>query len=158
MNGKKKIFIALGIVVLLGAVAFANFRFQRTDGITVNTEAIQTRRLEAIVSASGKIQPTKSVNISADTMGRVTDLAIAEGERVTGGSSSCRSTRAISRRPSSGPRRRWLAARSQMEQMRLSLESARVSLQQAEDNLRRQQELWKQGLTTARRSNGPRTT
>jgi HlyD family secretion protein len=148
MNGKKKIFIALGIVVVLGAVAFANLRFQRTNGITVNTEAIQTRHLEAIVSASGKIQPTKSVNISADTMGRVTDLAIAEGERVTRGQFLLQIDprnlqTAVQRTEAS-----LLAARSQMEQMRLSLESARVSLQQAEDNLRRQQELWKQGLTT----------
>ncbi|MBA3887852.1 MAG: biotin/lipoyl-binding protein, partial [Acidobacteria bacterium] len=85
MNGKKKIFIALGIVVVLGAVAFANLRFQRTDGVSVNTEAVQKRHLEAMVSASGKIQPTRSVNISADTMGRVTDLAVNEGQRVDRG-------------------------------------------------------------------------
>jgi HlyD family secretion protein len=148
MNGKKKIFIALGIVVVLGAVAFANFRFQRTDGITVNTEAIQARRLEAMVSASGKIQPTKSVNISADTMGRVTNLAIAEGQRVTRGQFLLQIDprnlqTAVQRTEAS-----LAAARSQMQQIQLSLESARVGLKQAEDNLKRQQELWKQGLTT----------
>jgi HlyD family secretion protein len=40
------------------------------------------------------------------------------------------------------------AARSQMVQLRLSLDSARAALKQAEDNLKRQQELWKGGLTT----------
>ena len=37
------------------------------------------------MSASGKIQPKRDVNISADTMGRVTDLAVNEGDRVTKG-------------------------------------------------------------------------
>ena len=37
------------------------------------------------MSASGKIQPKRVVNISADTMGRVTDLAVNEGDRVTKG-------------------------------------------------------------------------
>lgn len=148
MTGRKKILVALGIVVVLGAIAFANLRFQRTDGITVNTEAIQKRRLEAMVSASGKIQPTRSVNISADTMGRVTNLAVNEGERVDRGQFLLQIDprnlqTAVQRTEAS-----FAAARSQMEQLRLSLESARVSLKQAEDHLERQQELWKQGLTT----------
>jgi HlyD family secretion protein len=148
LNGKKKIFIALGIIVVLGAVAFANIRFQRQDGISVNTEAIQKRNLEALVSASGKIQPKRSVNISADTMGRVTSLAVAEGERVGRGQFLLQIDprnlqTAVQRTEAS-----LAAARSQMEQLELSLESARASLRQAEDNLRRQQELWKQGLTT----------
>jgi HlyD family secretion protein len=40
------------------------------------------------------------------------------------------------------------AARSQAEQLRLALDSARVNLKAAQDNHRRQQELWKGGLTT----------
>ena len=85
MSRKKKVLIGVGVVVVLGAVAFANFRFKRTEGITVNTEAVQKRKLEAIVSASGKIQPKRFVNISADTSGRVTELAVNEGDRVTKG-------------------------------------------------------------------------
>jgi HlyD family secretion protein len=76
MSRKKKIVIGVGILVVLGGVAFANFKFKRTVGITVNTEAVKKRKLDAIVSASGKIQPKRFVNISADTSGRVTDLAV----------------------------------------------------------------------------------
>lgn len=148
MTGRKKILIAVGIAVILGAVAFANFRFKRVDGLEVNTETVQKRRLEAIVSASGKIQPQRSVDISADTMGRVTNLAVNEGDRVARDQFLLqidpRNLRTAVQRTEAS----LAAARSQMEQMRLSLESARVSLKQAEDNLRRQQELWKQGLTT----------
>ena len=85
MSRNKKILIGVGIVVLLGAVVFANVKFKKTNGAEVNVEAVQKRRLEAIVSASGKIQPRTLVNISADTMGRVTGLAVNEGDRVTKG-------------------------------------------------------------------------
>ena len=37
------------------------------------------------MSASGKIDPKKTVNISAQSMGRVTRLAVNEGDRVKAG-------------------------------------------------------------------------
>jgi HlyD family secretion protein len=148
MSRNKKIVIGVVVVLLLGAIAFANVKFKRTEGIEVTTEAVQKRRLEAIVSASGKIQPKRDVNISADTMGRVTELAVNEGDRVAKGQFLLqidpRNLRTAVQRTDASMQ----AARSQMEQLRLSLETARVSLKQADDNLKRQQELWKGGLTT----------
>jgi HlyD family secretion protein len=148
MSGKKKIFIGAGIVVLLGAVAYANVKFKRTDGIEVTTEGVQKRHLEAIVSASGKIQPKRDVNISADTMGRVTDLAVEEGDRVTKGQFLLqidpRNLRSAVQRTQAS----LAAASSQVEQLRVAIESSKVALKQAEDNYTRQQNLWKGGLTT----------
>jgi HlyD family secretion protein len=148
MTAKKKVLIGVGIVVVLGAVAFANFRFKRVTGVTVNTETIQKRSLDAIVSASGKIQPKRSVNISADTMGRVTDLAVEEGDRVDKGQFLLqidpRNLRTAVQRTEAS----LSAARSTAEQLTMAIESARVGLKQAEDNFRRQEDLWKRGLTT----------
>ena len=148
MSRKKKIFIGAGIVLVLAAVAFANFRFKRSEGVTVNTEKIQKRNLEAIVSASGKIQPKRFVNISADTMGRVTGLAVNEGDRVKTGQFLLQiDPRNLRSRVESGEAS-LQAARSQAEQLRLSLETARLALKRAEDDFTRQQNLWKAGLTT----------
>ena len=148
MSRKKKIFIGAGIVLVLAAVAFANFRFRRVEGATVNVEAIQKRNLEAIVSASGKIQPKRFVNISADTMGRVTGLAVNEGDRVKLGQFLLQiDPRNLRSRVESGEAS-LQAARSQAEQLRLSLETARLALKRAEDDFKRQQDLWKAGLTT----------
>jgi HlyD family secretion protein len=148
MSRRKKILIGAGVVVVLGAVAFANFRFKRADGVTVNTEAVRKRKLEAIVSASGKIQPKTLVNISADTSGRVTDLAVEEGDRVAKGQFLLQiDPRNLRTRVQSGEASLG-AARSTAEQLRLALDSARTALKQAEDNYKRQQELWKNGLTT----------
>ena len=85
MSRGKKVLIGVGVVVVLGAIVFANLKFKQQTGTAVNVEAVQKRDLQAIVSASGKIQPHDSVNISADTMGRVTNLAVDEGYRVKKG-------------------------------------------------------------------------
>src|SRR5712692_11196655 len=79
---RKKPLIIVGIAVIAAAVVASTLYFRREKPLTVTTEAIKTRNLEAIVSASGKIQPHRSVNISADTVGRVTDLAVDEGNRI----------------------------------------------------------------------------
>jgi HlyD family secretion protein len=148
LSRNKKILIGAGIVLILGAIAFANIKFKRNPGVTVNVEAIQKRNLEAIVSASGKIQAKLFVNISADTMGRVTNLAVNEGDRVKKGQFLLQiDPRNLRTRVESGEAA-LQAARSQAEQFRLALDSARASLKQAQDNHRRQQDLWKAGLTT----------
>src|ERR1043165_3189361 len=81
----RNFFIALGVVAVGAAVVGANFWFKKETGATVTTETIKIRDLEAIVSASGKIQPKRLVNISADTSGRVVGLAVNEGDRITKG-------------------------------------------------------------------------
>src|SRR6186713_2472642 len=85
MSRRKKIIIAVVVILVLGAAAGANIYFRREQGPSVTAEAIRARDLESIVSASGKVQPKRSVNISANQMGRVTRLAVEEGQRVKAG-------------------------------------------------------------------------
>ena len=148
MSRGKKILITLGIVVVLGAIVFANLNFKRETGVEVNVEKLQKRDLEAIVSASGTLQPKRNVNISADTMGRVTNLAVNEGDRVQAGQLLLqidpRNLTSAVQRSEAGLE----GARSQAAQSRTAVDNTRVALKQAQDNLARQQELAKQGLIT----------
>src|SRR6188474_1331135 len=82
---RKNVLIAVAVVLVGAAVVGANLYFKKDKGLTVTTDVIKTRDLEAIVSASGKIQPKRLVNISADTPGRVVNLAVSEGDRVHAG-------------------------------------------------------------------------
>jgi HlyD family secretion protein len=148
MSRNKKILVGVGIVVVLGAIAFANFKYKRQDGIVVNVETIQKRDLQAIVSASGKIQPHDLVNISADTMGRVTKLAVDEGYRVTKGQFLMQIDPKLLASAAQQVEASLAAARSQMEQLRVAVDSQKAALKQAQDNYARQQQLWKGGLTT----------
>ena len=145
---RKKIIIGSVVVLVLAAIAVANLKFRRKEGVTVEAEAIKRQRLEAIVSASGKIQPKRSVNISADTMGRVVDLAVEEGQNVRKGQFLLQiDPRNLQTRVESGEAG-LRAAQAQLAQMEVALESARTGLKLAQDTLTRQRELWKQGLTT----------
>lgn len=145
---RKKVLIGLAVVAVAGAVAFANLRFRRAEGKLVNVEAVAVRDLEAIVSASGKINPKRSVNISADTMGRITELAVQEGQIVTRGQFLLqidpRNLESAYQRSQAG----LAAAESQLAQMRALVRTAEENLGLARENLRRQRDLWTEQLTT----------
>ena len=79
---RRNILVILGMILLGAAIVAANLWYKKETGLVVATEVIKARDLEAIVSASGKIQPKRLVNISAQTPGRVTELAVNEGDRV----------------------------------------------------------------------------
>lgn len=147
MKGKN-VLIALGVIALLGAIAAANFYFKKEVGVTVAVEGIKTRDLEAIVSASGKIQPKRLVNISADTSGRVVNLAVNEGDKVTRGQFLLQiDPKSLRTRVDSGTAS-LEAAEGSLEQQRQSVETARVQLDQMQKNAARQRDLWNQQLTT----------
>src|SRR5213593_4647846 len=82
---RKNIFIAIAVVLVGAAVVAANLYFKKDKGLSVTTDVIKARDLEAIVSASGKVQPKRLVKISAETSGRVVDLAVNEGDRIKKG-------------------------------------------------------------------------
>ena len=58
---RKNVFIVIGVVLVAAAVVGANLYFKKDKGLTVTTEVVKTRDLEAIVAASGKIQPKRLV-------------------------------------------------------------------------------------------------
>ena len=84
MTGKNAL-VAVAVIATGAAVTAASLYFRRDKTVVVTTEVIRSRDLEAVVSASGKIQPKRLVNISADTPGRVVNLAVNEGDRVKKG-------------------------------------------------------------------------
>src|SRR6187397_3560648 len=128
MSTRKKVIIAIIVVTVLGAAAGANIYFRREQGPQVTAEAIRARDLEAIVSASGKVQPKRQVNISAQQMGRVTRLAVEEGQRVKAGQFLLE----IDPRQLEGQLQRGEAS---VVAARFSLERARTSVEQAKTNL-----------------------
>src|SRR5437762_3082202 len=145
---RKNILIASGVVLVAAAVVGANLYFRREKGRSVTTETIRSRDLEAVVSASGKIQPKRLVNISADTPGRVVDLAVNEGDRVSKGQFLLQIDPKSLRTRVDNSTAGLQAAEGSLEQLRQSVETARVQFDQAQKSLARQRELWKEQLST----------
>ncbi len=145
---RKKWVIALLVILVLGAIAGANFYFKKSDAVSVNAEQVKKRNLEAIVTASGTIQAKRFVNMSAVQMGRVTKLAVEEGDRVKAGQflleidpNTLRGT--VERGQASVE-----AARAGLAQARVNVETAKANLQLSRDQVKRQRDLWAQQLTT----------
>ena len=145
---RRTVVILVLLVILAAAGAAAAWWFRREQVPTVTTESIKTRDLEAVVSASGKIQPKRLVNISADTSGRVVDLAVNEGDRVSRGQFLLQIDPKSLRTRVEGGSASLRAAEASLEQLRQALETARVQLQQAQQTLARQRELAAQQLST----------
>ena len=147
MKGKK-VLIVLGVILLGAAVVAANLYYRRDTGLSVQAEALRARDLEAIVSASGKVQPKRQVNVSANTTGRVTRVAVEEGQRVKAGQFLLE----IDPKQLEGQLQRGeasvAAAQSALQSARTSVEQGRANVDLARQNLKRQEDLWKEGLTT----------
>jgi HlyD family secretion protein len=143
---RKRVWIPLIILIAIGAGAVYWFQFQQPDGTAVVVEAVGEHDLAAVVSASGKIRAKKTVNISAETMGKVVTLGVTEGQRVRQGDllleiDPRNLETAVQNREAT-----VASARSQLEQTRAQIENARVALKQAKDTLKRQEDLWRAGL------------
>ena len=147
MSRNKKIVVAVLAVVVIASLGGYAWWFGSSAATIVTVEVIRARDLEAVVSASGKIQPKRFVNISADTSGRVVDLAVNEGDRVTVGQFLMQiDPRLLRTRVESG-QAGLQANQAALEQARQAVETARVQVSVAQQNFTRQQELWKQQLT-----------
>jgi HlyD family secretion protein len=82
----KKLLIALGVIVaVVGLGAVAVNKNGQGAGREVRAETVARRDLVSTVTASGKIQPKRKVDISADIAGRVIQLAVEEGQWVNRG-------------------------------------------------------------------------
>jgi HlyD family secretion protein len=145
---RKNVLIAIGVVLIGAGVVAANLYFKKDKGLTVTTDVTKTRDLEAIVSASGKIQPKRLVNISAETSGRVVDLAVNEGDRITKGQFLLQIDPKSLRTRVEGNSASLQSAEASLDQLRQSVETSRVQIDQAQQTLTRQRDLWAQQLTT----------
>jgi HlyD family secretion protein len=145
---RKNVLIVVGVLLVAAAVVAANLWYRRDTGLTVTVETIKARDLEAIVSASGKIQPKRLVNISADTPGRVVDLAVNEGDRVAKGQFLLQIDPKSLRSRVDNSTAGLQAAEGSLDQLRQAVQTSRVQMEQAQKNLARQRELWAQQLST----------
>ena len=81
----RKHWIAAGVVVVVAALILINLRARGGKTTPVQAEEVTRRDLEMIISASGSIKPKRQVDISASSIGKVTGVAVEEGDTVRKG-------------------------------------------------------------------------
>jgi HlyD family secretion protein len=82
---KKPLLIGIGALVVIAAVAGAALRGRGDKSLEVQAAKVERQKIVQKVSATGKIQPKTQVEISADVSGKITKLAVVEGQWVTTG-------------------------------------------------------------------------
>ena len=126
--------------LLLVVLVIANMA--RSSGGKVESVQLAKVRMEDVTSrvkAPGKIEPKTQVKISADVPGKITRLAVEEGDPVRKG-------QVLLQLDDTQYRSTWNQSRSALASARARLSDARASLKVAEDNYVRQRSLFEQKL------------
>ena len=138
---KKKFWVVIVLLILVGASVATFLSKRRGKEIEVQTDRVKRQDLVSIVSASGKIEPKKKVDISASIPGKIIRLAVEEGDTVKSGDFLLQ----IDPVPFQAALDNSQAA---LRRARSNLDSARTSLKQAEQTWKRKARMWdeKSGL------------
>src|SRR5881628_561286 len=70
------------VIVLIGGLGAAK---RGNKAVEVRVEPVEKRDLVASVTASGQVRPQTKVDIASDVSGKITNLAVKEGQMVTAG-------------------------------------------------------------------------
>jgi len=165
---KKKLMIALILLVTLGAVVGISVTRGRTAAVVVQVERV-TRRplLESKVTANGEVRPRNFVNMTSEVPGRVIEIYVKEGDWVKAGtpllkidptqiSSEAESSQAnlqAARAEVQNAQVQVDAARNNVLNVQASLAAAKYELERAkadlafaEEEFRRREQLLEQGV------------
>lgn len=79
---KKKVWIIIGAVVVVGVFAYITLTANKSKAINVNAAKVENQDLTEKVSASGRIQPKTKVDITSEFSGEIIALLVTEGQSV----------------------------------------------------------------------------
>lgn len=144
MSRGRKALIALGVIVVLAVIGGLSVRNAGGRGAEVRTEKIATRDLVAIVTANGNIRARRMVDISADVMGRIVQLAVDEGDDVEEG-------QVLLRIDPTQPQAAHSRAQAQLSQARAGSSQQNANFLQAEREQQRMESLWARDSTLVSR-------
>jgi len=85
MTTRRKIIISLIVLIVLAGLVFAGTRMNRKEGTPVAMGKVERVDLVSKVSANGRIDAKRKVDLSANVMGQVVNLAVREGDVVKRG-------------------------------------------------------------------------
>ena len=85
MTKKRKIILIGSAAVVLAALVAGNLKSKQGKRTDVQVTEVARHDVSKIITASGEIQPKRRVNVSAQAIGKVTRLAVKEGDHVEKG-------------------------------------------------------------------------
>lgn len=134
MTRKRKILIGIGVGVV-ALVAFLSLR-RGPETTAVQLAKVGREDLQAKVTANGKVQAQRKVDISATIPGQVVRLAVEEGDRVKKGQLLLQLDPISARAAALGSESSMQALQRELESSRATRDQARADFERAERNHR----------------------
>jgi len=134
MKKKKKILIALGVILVIAIIVIVNVFKSGEKTYQVQAEKVEKSDITAVVTASGRIVPRTDVKISAYVPAKITKLPVEEGDMVEEGQLLVQLDDT--------------EYRATVNQAKAQLASAKASLEQARLVFKRQKELFEKKLSS----------
>jgi HlyD family secretion protein len=126
---KWKVIAGLVVVAAAGA-GIGGYYHQKNKGVVeVQTGTVVRQDLASLVTASGEIKPRNYINIGANSMGRITDIYVKEGDAVRKG-------QLLARLESVQPESEVEAQQAGLRSSEAQSGAAEASLRVADENLR----------------------
>lgn len=124
--------IALIVTVVLALVVAASIVIQRRKAgiVAVQAGKVGKQNLTSVVTASGEIRPRNYVNINSQSLGKIIEILVGEGDRVKKG-------QVLLRLEAIQPAAEVEAQRAQVKSGEASVEAAEASLRTAQAELQR---------------------
>ncbi|HEX6791398.1 MAG TPA: efflux RND transporter periplasmic adaptor subunit [Candidatus Krumholzibacteria bacterium] len=85
MTRKKKVILIGSAAAVMAVLVVASLKSRQGGHIDVQVTPVAVRNVSKVITASGEIQPKRRVNVSAQAIGKVTRLAVKEGDHVRKG-------------------------------------------------------------------------
>lgn len=139
MKKKKWLWIGIGAVVLIALIGVNMSRSSKGKAQGVQLARVRTEDITSRVRAPGKIEPRTQVKISADIPGKVTRLAVKEGDAVRKG-------QLLLQLDDTQTRSSWDQSRAAVSSAQARLRDAQAALRLAESQHLRQRALFEQKL------------
>jgi HlyD family secretion protein len=158
---KKVTLLIVGVVALL-SLAIGGVVWSKQGTVTVQTGKVQRGDLTQIVTANGEVKPVQQnqANVNANSMGRITEILVKEGDMVTKGQLLLRTedvqqSAAVEAQSAAvktseadlaAQDANVQSAKAALDTAQADLAQAKAKLKQASDNFNRGQELMKSQL------------
>jgi len=138
---KKKYWLLIGIALVVAILIIINLRASKGKGMKVEVEEIKKRNLSMVISASGSIRPKRKIDVSASVIGKITDIAVEEGDTV-------RKEQFLMQIDPAELESSVMRLEASVEAARASRKQALYQLKQRENELERSRKLYRQGYRT----------
>jgi HlyD family secretion protein len=147
---KKKILVPVAVVVVAAAIVLANVLTSYEDKVDVEVTDIKRGMVIEKVSGPGIVYAESAVKISSSVMGRITRLAVSEGDRVQAGN-------LLLEIDDSKYRARVEQAEALLRAARARLDLAEARLVEAREEFQRSRKLFEANLVSTRELDAART-